>query len=89
MAGKGDWLSPAEAALAGYLLMFFLLPRASLSLSVGAFCLQGERLLMLLEIIKYHGGRKWCPGDVVAGGRAGYLLASFSLGFCAALDPMI
>lgn len=51
---KRDWLSPAGADLARDLLLLSLLLEASLSLSVGAFCLQEEGLLVLLEIIKYR-----------------------------------
>ena len=68
VAGKGGWLSPTGAALAGDLLLVSLLLEASLSLSVGALCLQEERLLALLEILESRGGRNSC--DALSEGRA-------------------
>lgn len=61
---------PCGSTLAGYLPVLSLLLEAFLSLSVGAFCLQEERLLVLLEIIKYQGGGKCCPGDMLSEVRA-------------------
>lgn len=63
-----DWLNPAGTALAGDRLLLSLLLEASLSLSVGAFCLQEERLLELFEIVKHQGGGK-CH-DALSEGRA-------------------